>query len=77
MYGIALFKPGQPRIVVGGEINTLSLALMKLDSLRLVLNAAETEGTVGIKVNIDGAPCQLLVVDRLGFPIRDAQQEEE
>lgn len=77
MYGIALYKPGQPLIVVGGGIKTLPLALIKLDSLRLMLNAADSEGAVGIKINIDGAPCELLVVDRLGFPIRDAKQEED
>lgn len=77
MYRIALFKPGQPCVVVGGEINTLSSALAHLDALRTALNASESEGMVGIKINIDGVPCRLLVVDRLGFPIMDAKQEEE
>lgn len=77
MYGIALYKRGQPLIVVGGEINTLSSALMKLDTLRIMLNAPESDGAVGIKLNIDGAPCELLIVDRYGFPIRDSKTEEE
>ena len=75
MYGIALYKPGEPLITVGGEMDSLSSVLRKLDSLRIVLGATESEGAVGIRININGSPCELLVVDRYGFPIKDANTE--
>lgn len=75
MYYIGLYEEGRFCTLVGGEILTLTEAILQLKNAASPLKAEEVEGCFGYKFDRQGTLCALVVLDRFGFPIYNKEEE--
>lgn len=77
MYQINLFENGRFCTQVGGPIRTLTETLDQLKRVAETVDAKELKGYVGYWFDRAGTDCALVITDRFGMFLTDADIVED